>query len=86
MRGFIITGTDTGVGKTVVSAMLAVLLIENGFNVAVRKPIETGCTVFDNTLMPEDGLFCSKTGTHRLWTRCRGLQTLKRRHHLSCHA
>ncbi|KWT84136.1 dethiobiotin synthase [Candidatus Magnetominusculus xianensis] len=58
MKGFFITGTDTGVGKTVVSAMLGVLLKEKGFpHVAVRKPIETGCTVFDNTLMPEDGLF-----------------------------
>ncbi|MBF0320601.1 MAG: dethiobiotin synthase [Nitrospirae bacterium] len=58
MKGFFITGTDTGVGKTVVSALVAVLLIENGFSVAVRKPIETG----SNT--PCDGLFLKNiTGT-----------------------
>lgn len=58
MRGFFITGTDTGVGKTVVSAMLALLLMEKGFSdVIVRKPIETGCAAVNNTLVPGDGLF-----------------------------
>ncbi|MBF0517138.1 MAG: dethiobiotin synthase, partial [Nitrospirae bacterium] len=55
MRGFFITGTDTGVGKTVVSAMLSILMLERGFNVSVRKPIETGCDT--QTLIPKDGLF-----------------------------
>ncbi|WP_420264021.1 dethiobiotin synthase [Candidatus Magnetominusculus dajiuhuensis] len=57
MRGFFVTGTDTGVGKTVVSALMAVLLMEKGFNVIVRKPIETGCADVNNTLIPKDGLF-----------------------------
>ncbi|MBF0567590.1 MAG: dethiobiotin synthase [Nitrospirae bacterium] len=57
MRGFFVTGTDTGVGKTVVSALMAVLLMEKGFNVTVRKPIETGCADVNNTLIPKDGLF-----------------------------
>ncbi|MBF0487358.1 MAG: dethiobiotin synthase [Nitrospirae bacterium] len=57
MRGFFVTGTDTGVGKTVVSALMAVALIEKGFNVTVRKPIETGCADVNNTLIPKDGLF-----------------------------
>ena len=38
-----VTGTDTGVGKTAVTAMLARLLSENGRTVHVCKPIETGC-------------------------------------------
>jgi dethiobiotin synthetase len=40
MNGFFITGTDTGVGKTVVTACLATLFKNHG--VGVMKPIETG--------------------------------------------
>ena len=41
-RGVFITGTDTGVGKTVVTAALAVALRASGYRVGVMKPIETG--------------------------------------------
>ena len=41
-RGIFITATDTGVGKTVVTAALAVVLRNNGYDVGVMKPIETG--------------------------------------------
>jgi len=41
-RGIFITGTDTGVGKTVVSAALAVALQHRGLRVGIMKPIETG--------------------------------------------
>jgi dethiobiotin synthetase len=41
-RGVFITGTDTGVGKTVVTAALAVALRTHGYAVGVMKPIETG--------------------------------------------
>ena len=41
-RGFFITATDTGVGKTVVTAALAVALRTGGYTVGVMKPIETG--------------------------------------------
>ncbi|MCU0624292.1 MAG: dethiobiotin synthase [Gemmatimonadaceae bacterium] len=37
-----ITGTDTGVGKTLVTAALAALLAQGGRRVAAMKPIETG--------------------------------------------
>ncbi len=37
-----ITGTDTGVGKTLVTAALARHLTEKGLKVGVMKPIETG--------------------------------------------
>lgn len=43
MNGLFITGTDTGVGKTVVAAGLARLLCERGLRVGVLKPVETGC-------------------------------------------
>ncbi len=38
-----ITGTDTGVGKTIFSASLALFLKEKGINVGYFKPVETGC-------------------------------------------
>ena len=41
-RGVFITATDTGVGKTVVTAALAVALRSQGYEVGVMKPIETG--------------------------------------------
>jgi dethiobiotin synthetase len=41
-RGVFITATDTGVGKTVVTAALAVALRRGGYSVGVMKPIETG--------------------------------------------
>lgn len=40
--GVFVTGTDTGVGKTVVTAALAAVLVKNGYDVGVMKPIETG--------------------------------------------
>jgi dethiobiotin synthetase len=43
MKGIFITGTDTGVGKTVVAAALACYLRSAGLNLGVMKPILTGC-------------------------------------------
>jgi dethiobiotin synthetase len=37
-----ITGTDTGVGKTAVTAALALTLVRQGHDVGVMKPVETG--------------------------------------------
>jgi len=42
MKGFFITGTDTGVGKTVVAASIARFLHRKGFSVGVMKPVQTG--------------------------------------------
>lgn len=41
-HGIFITGTDTGVGKTLVAAALALHLKKRGRSVGVMKPIETG--------------------------------------------
>ncbi len=43
MTGWFVTGTDTGVGKTVVAGILARLLREQGRRVGVFKPLATGC-------------------------------------------
>jgi dethiobiotin synthetase len=40
----VVTGTDTGVGKTVVTAALAALARARGRRVAVVKPVQTGVT------------------------------------------
>ncbi|NIP29740.1 MAG: AAA family ATPase, partial [Candidatus Dadabacteria bacterium] len=41
-KSIFITGTDTGVGKTVVSAALSFLLKKKGKKVGVIKPFQTG--------------------------------------------
>jgi dethiobiotin synthetase len=42
-HGIFITGTDTGVGKTMVTAALAAFLRVEGYDVGVMKPVHTGC-------------------------------------------
>ncbi|OGV51035.1 MAG: dethiobiotin synthase [Lentisphaerae bacterium GWF2_52_8] len=41
-RHFFISGTDTGVGKTIVSAGIAALALEAGRRCSVMKPVQTG--------------------------------------------
>lgn len=41
-RALLVTGTDTGIGKTTVSARLAAALAAGGARVAYWKPVETG--------------------------------------------
>lgn len=41
-KGFFITGTDTGVGKTLVAAALTRALVARGMRVAVMKPVAAG--------------------------------------------
>lgn len=43
-RGVFITATDTGVGKTLVTASLVAHLRQRGIDVGVMKPVETGVT------------------------------------------
>ncbi|USG65420.1 dethiobiotin synthase [Brevibacillus ruminantium] len=40
--GFFVSGTDTGVGKTVVTAGLAAVLRDEGFDLGVFKPVQSG--------------------------------------------
>ena len=41
-RGIFITGTDTGVGKTIVTAAVAAAFTAHGVNTGIMKPITTG--------------------------------------------
>jgi dethiobiotin synthetase len=42
VNGFFVTGTDTGVGKSVVTAAVALALRARGVDVGVVKPVQTG--------------------------------------------
>ncbi len=55
-RGCFITGTDTAVGKTFVTSLLAKALSDEGINTGVMKPVETGCAVKNGILIPKDAL------------------------------
>lgn len=54
MPAIFVTGTDTGVGKTTVSASIARVLIERGLRVGYYKPVETGVES-----LPQDGKLLS---------------------------
>jgi dethiobiotin synthetase len=57
-QGLLITGTDTGVGKTFVGCGVAAALRRRGLSVAPFKPAETGCAVDEtsNILVPADAV------------------------------
>jgi len=59
-RGFFITGTDTGVGKTVLTAALAIVLRQRGRDVGVFKPVASGCVRRREGLVSEDAEFLAK--------------------------
>jgi dethiobiotin synthetase len=57
VRGLFITGTDTGVGKTYVAAMIARALAAAGRRVGVYKPAASGCQrQADGGLISDDAL------------------------------
>jgi len=53
-RGLFVTGTDTGVGKTRISANIALHLNQRGLVVRPRKPVESGCLRGETDLIPSD--------------------------------
>ena len=61
-RGFLITGTDTGVGKTLVACSLATALRQQGLRVVPFKPVETGCEAdpVSGELIPADAVLLRK--------------------------
>jgi dethiobiotin synthetase len=57
MKGVFITGTDTGVGKTIIAAAIGRAVTGLGYSTAVMKPVETGCRRDGPVLVPHDGSF-----------------------------
>jgi dethiobiotin synthetase len=54
MRGLLITGTDTGVGKTFIAAALARVLRARGINVGIMKPFAAAKKIFSRRYRSED--------------------------------
>ncbi|MBI5192488.1 MAG: dethiobiotin synthase [Nitrospirae bacterium] len=63
MNGIFITATDTGVGKTFVSAGIASALKNSGINTGIMKPVHTGCIIKKGRLIPEDTLYLMKAAS-----------------------
>jgi dethiobiotin synthetase len=55
-RGLFITGTDTGVGKTYVTALIARRLLADGHRVGVYKPVASGCSVVHGEIVSDDAV------------------------------
>lgn len=53
-RGFFVTGTDTGVGKTFVSSLLLKSFVQQGVRAVGMKPVAAGCRRENNLLISED--------------------------------
>jgi dethiobiotin synthetase len=56
-KGIFVTATDTGVGKTIVSAAIVRALKRCGVTTGAMKPIESGCTRKEGILEPSDGRY-----------------------------
>lgn len=70
MRGVFVTGTDTGVGKTMVAGALIAGFAEAGFEVAAFKPVAAGCTGPATALRNDDALVLSSlTGRNEPYER-----------------
>jgi dethiobiotin synthetase len=64
VNGLFITGTDTGVGKTLVAGGIARILNQADFTVGVFKPVATGCKHHHEGLVSVDAEFL------RYWSNC----------------
>ena len=60
IKKWFITGTNTNVGKTIISTILLKKASKLGFNTAGYKPISTGCTQTINGLRNQDAIFLKK--------------------------
>lgn len=57
MKGFFITGTDTGAGKTIIAGAFIKVLCHLGVKTGAMKPVESGCVREGEILIPSDGMF-----------------------------
>lgn len=62
MKGVFIAGTDTGIGKTVVSAAVVSLMRDRGIDAVPVKPVQTGCEDRDGRIVAPDLAFCMRMG------------------------
>jgi len=64
-RGIFVTGTDTGVGKTVIACALVRALRDEGARVAVMKPVASGAFQTAEGLRNSDALALMEATGHR---------------------
>ena len=62
-RGYFVTGTDTGVGKTVVTLGLMQHLQAHGLRVVAMKPVASGCLHTAQGLRNDDALRLQRQGS-----------------------
>ena len=77
MKRFFVTGTDTGVGKTFVTAAIARRARELGKRVFAFKPIETGCEQASGLVGGDQEILCAAAGEWQEGT-LRGVYQLAR--------
>jgi len=65
-KGIFITGTDTGVGKTLIAGAIAKILSEKGKKIGVFKPVATGCKKTKKGLINEDAQFLARCASGKL--------------------
>ena len=65
IKGYFITGTDTDVGKTLVSASLLYLLRQQGLSVVGMKPIASGCRKTGQGLRNDDASLLIEHSSHQ---------------------
>jgi len=53
-QSLFVTGTDTGVGKTLCTALLALHFMQQGADVGIMKPIASGCEMQNGELINDD--------------------------------
>ena len=66
MQGYFITGTDTGVGKTLASLALMHALQSQGHSVAGMKPVSAGCVKTEHGLRNDDAVQLQKASSFEL--------------------
>ncbi len=62
-KGYFVTGTDTGVGKTWVSLAIMARLQQQGLTVVGMKPVASGCERIAGRLCNEDALLIQQQGS-----------------------
>lgn len=65
-KAFFVTGTDTGVGKTFISAALLIAAKNRGLSTAALKPVAAGCEVTADGLRNDDALLLQAVITENL--------------------
>jgi len=59
-QSLFVTGTDTNVGKTICTALLALHFIQQGADVGIMKPIASGCEIQNGELINDDARWLRK--------------------------